>query len=88
MAPRNEDLRSRYRLCESFPRMPPAAHKCSLAPVPGRPIGTAALVLAANFPECAKQDRPGSDPTTGHQSCIRPPETTVFCRGRVARFSK
>ncbi|KAM9767189.1 plasma protease C1 inhibitor isoform 3-T3 [Dama dama] len=46
-----------------------------------KPVGTAALVLAANFPECAKQDKPGRDPTTEHQSCIRPSETTVFCRG-------
>lgn len=28
-------------------------------------------------------DRPGSDLTTEHQSCIRPSETTVFCRGRL-----
>ena len=67
---------------------PQAAHKCSLVPLPDQPVGTAALVLAANFPECAKQDKPGRDPTTEHQSCIRPSETTVFCRGRVARFSK
>nr|CAI9692467.1 unnamed protein product [Rangifer tarandus platyrhynchus] len=46
-----------------------------------KPVGTEALVLAANFPECAKQDKPGRDPTTEHQSCIRPSETTVFRRG-------
>ena len=47
------------------------------------------LKLAANFPDCSKQDRSSSEIGIELQSYIKSWKTSSFCKGgRVARFSR